>query len=163
MRHTLIVVVLCAAGCGQAPSPQTDPGSPPPPPAQEAGLPVAPAPRPAPTGLYTDEEIRKIAKVEIDREAGAFGLPFDAPILDVVPAGESRPRGEVFAELGIKDSRVRNFWTSGINHVTFLNWQVSPSYDISCMTGSFDPDNAGLELTDSRRKVYGIRLILHPK
>jgi len=35
----------------------------------------------------------------------------------VVPDGESRPRGEVFAELGVKDSRVRNFSRSGINSV----------------------------------------------
>jgi hypothetical protein len=39
----------------------------------------------------------------------------------------------------------------------FLTRQVPPSRDISCTTAINDPDNDGFEMTDPRRKVYGIR------
>lgn len=124
----------------------------------ETGDSPGPASTPAPTGLYTDAEIRKLAKFDIDKASQAATLGA-IPCLEVVPAGESRPRGEVFKALGIEDARVRDFRTWGKNFVVFLEWQVSPSYDISCMTGENDPDTGGLEMTDPKRKVYGIRLL----
>jgi hypothetical protein len=123
----------------------------------------APAPAPALTGLYTDEEIRKLAKFDIDKETTQAKSILAIPYLDVVPAGESRPRGEVFKALGIENSRARNFRTSSAHSVVFLDWQVSPSYDISCMTAVNDPENDGLEMTDPKRKVYGIRLLKRRK
>ncbi len=45
--------------------------------------------------------------------------------------------------------------------LTFLRWQVSPSYDIVRMTAINDRLNAGLGMADPQRKVYGIRLVKH--
>jgi hypothetical protein len=122
-----------------------------------------PSPKSAPTALYSDQEIRKLAKHDIDKvgnpDRGLLGIP----CLDVVPNGESYPRARVFAALKIEDHRVRDFRESGVNNVVFLTWQVSPSYDISCMTATNDPQNDGLEMTDPRRKVYGIRLVKRSK
>jgi hypothetical protein len=112
--------------------------------------------------LHTDAAIRKLSRAEIVKHAGPghWGI-FDVPHLDVVPSGESRPRGAVFRALGIEEGRVRGFREHGFDHVVFLTWQVSPSYDISCMTATNDRENDGLEMTDPKRKVYGIRLVRH--
>jgi hypothetical protein len=117
------------------------------------------APPPRPSKLYTDEEIRKLAKYDIDKVTGRNVALLKTPWLDVVPAGESHPRAKVFKALGIDDARVRDFRHTGMNHVIFLYWQVSPSYDICCMSATNDPNNDGLALTDAQRKVYGIRLV----
>jgi hypothetical protein len=132
-----------------------------------AGAAAVPTPEPsvaqariaAPTRLYTDGEIRRLAGFDIDQVTRQARFLAAIPCLDVVPAGESRPRGEVFKALGIEDDRVRHFRSWVKNHVAFLEWQVSPSYDISCMTAINDPDNEGLSLTDPKRRVYGIRLL----
>jgi hypothetical protein len=116
-------------------------------------------PEPSTTGLYKDDEIRKLAKFEIDKEADRSGGVFHIPCLDVVPHGTSLPRSEVFSRLNIDDSRICHFRQHFEDFVEFLTWQVSPSYDICCMSALNDPDNNGLEMTDPKRKVYGIRLI----
>jgi hypothetical protein len=113
--------------------------------------------------LYTDEEIRKLAKFDIDRVSGGDRGIFGIPCLEVVPAGESYPRAKVFQTLNLNDTRLRDFRQSGIMAVVFLTWQVSPSYDICCMTAINDSGNDGLELTDPKRKVYGIRLLSRSK
>jgi hypothetical protein len=112
-----------------------------------------------PTGLYTDEEIRKLAPFDIDKESGGGRGLLDIPFIDVVPEGESYPRSKVFKTLNIDEARIRDFRQAAINLVVFLTWQVSPSYDICCMTAINDPDNDGLQLTDPRRKVYGVRFV----
>jgi hypothetical protein len=122
----------------------------------------SPARAPLRTGLYTDTEIRNLAKFDIDKEAGPDRSILEIPCLDVVPNGETLPRGKVFKSLGIEDRRVRGFRSGAQNAVEFLTWQVSPSYDIVCMTATNDPDNKGLALTDPKRKVYGIRLVKRP-
>lgn len=120
-------------------------------------------PKPDPPKLYTDEEIRKLAKYDIDKaSAGDRGL-FGIPCLDVVPSGESHPRAKVFKALNIDDGRIRDFRHPQEDFVIFLTWQVSPSYDISCMSATNDRDNKGLELGDPKRKVYGIRLVKRSK
>ncbi|VTR97839.1 Uncharacterized protein OS=Leptospira interrogans serovar Manilae GN=CI00_07890 PE=4 SV=1 [Gemmata massiliana] len=158
MRLGIMIIVGLVAGCSRtAPdAPQTE----------SSGTSVITSPQPKlapPTGLYSDEEIRKLAPFDLDKEAGAFGLPFDVHVLDVVPEGESYPRERVFKTLGIDATRVRDFRKSGINFVVFLTWQVSPSYDISCMTATNDPENNELEMTDPKRLVYGIRLVKRPE
>jgi len=120
-------------------------------------------PKPAPPKLYTDEEIRKLAKYDIDKEPSNERGLFGTPCLDVVPSGESYPRAKVFKSLNIDDSRIRDFRHPGKGNVVFLMWQVSPSYDISCMTATNDRDNTGLEMADPKRKVYGIRLVKRAK
>lgn len=77
----------------------------------------------------------------------------------MVSNGESLPRGDVFNTLAIEDKRIRGFREYAEDRVVFLTWQVSPSYDISCMTATNDHDNDGLKMTDPKRKVYGIRLL----
>ena len=113
--------------------------------------------------LYTDEEIRKLAKHDIDKVTGKDEALLKTPYLDVVPAGESYPRAKVFKTLNIDEARIRDFRHSQVDFVVFLYWQVSPSYDICCMTASNDRGNDKLELTDPQRKVYGIRLVKRSK
>ncbi len=72
MRSTVTVAalsVVLAIGCRRAPAP----------------VPAFPAVLPA--GLYTDAEIRKLAKFDIDKEGGSKYFPLDVPCLDVVPSG----------------------------------------------------------------------------
>jgi hypothetical protein len=106
-----------------------------------------------PAKLYTDAEIEKLAKDHGDKKA--IGL--EAVWLDVVPDGESYARAKVFKTLNIDDMRLGDFRKFRKGNVVSLLWQVSPSYDISCMTG-YDRENKGLEYTDPNRPVYGIRI-----
>ena len=73
----------------------------------------AQAPRPqssdAKAKLYTDDEIRKLTKHDIDKETGGDKGLFGVPCLDVVPAGESYARSMVFKTLKIEDARTRDF------------------------------------------------------
>jgi RNA polymerase sigma factor (sigma-70 family) len=112
-----------------------------------------------PVKLYTDEEIRKLAKHDIDKESAGGRDILGVPCLDVVPAGESHQRAKVFETLKIEDSRICDFRASEMMSVVFLTWRVSPSYDICCMSATNDRSNSKLELTDPKRKVYGIRLL----
>jgi hypothetical protein len=115
---------------------------------------------PSTTGLYRDDEIRRLAgskKIEKYNEHGQgfFGIP----CLDVVPSGSSLPRSAVFEKLHIDESRIQDFREWGEDNVVFLIWQLSPSYDICCMTATNDSGNDGLAMTDPKREVYGIRLV----
>jgi hypothetical protein len=151
MRSFSIICICLVVGCSQTPSEPVHEDSPAPA--------AAPAPQPeparAPNGLYTDEEIRKLAKFDIDKESGGDRGILGMACLDVVPAGKSYPRSKVFKALNIDDARIRDFRHIGFYRVVFLTWQVSPSYDICCMTAINDPEN----LIDPNRKVYGIRLV----
>ena len=114
-------------------------------------------------GLYTDAEIRKLAPFDIERCTGSGISAISDPVLAVVPAGATRPRKEVFAALGLDEARVRDFRSAGINMVEFLTWQVSPSYDLSCMTSVHGDDRRVAALTDPSRAVYGVRLHKRPE
>ena len=107
--------------------------------------------------LHSDDQIRELAEFDIDRLAPQAILR--APILDVVPAGETLPLGEVFEELKLNKNLTARFRHQQQRGVILLAWQVSPSYDLWVMTGTRDPDNAELELEDRSRKVYGVRLL----
>ena len=90
MRVVAALAVCLASGCGRTPAPQADS----PAPAPSADVEMQPVPRPAAAtaSLYTDEEIRKLAKFDIDK--ASRDKPFmEIPCLEVVPSGESRPRG----------------------------------------------------------------------
>jgi hypothetical protein len=114
----------------------------------------APAPfpkQPKPgTGLYTD--------VEVERLAGKQLQPDEATLLDVVPAGETKPRQVVFQALGLNESRLRDRRSAPDDHVVFLYWRASPSYDLSFMTATKGPANKGLDVFDPNRQVYGVRI-----
>jgi hypothetical protein len=148
MRSLTLLSLWLMVGCSRTASPCAEASTAAAAPTAESGSAVARTP--ARTRLYTDAHIRSLAN-------------FDIPCLKVVPRGELRPRGEVFKALGIEEARVGDFRNRGKNFVEFLEWQVSPSYDISCMTGADDPNNEGLQLTDPKRKVYGIRLLKRRK
>jgi hypothetical protein len=175
MRSVAIILICLMAGCSQPNSEPAaaDSSAPPtaPAPAPETALKETPPPAPAlgpetalkETGLYTDDEIRKLAKSDIDKNSGDDLNILRIPSLDVVPLGESHPRSKVFKTLNIDVARIRDFRQTGFNNVVFLRWQVSASYDICCMTAINDPDNYGRKLTDPKRKVYGIRLLKRPK
>jgi hypothetical protein len=117
--------------------------------------------KPEPDGLHRDEDIRRLASYDIDAETKSARTILDMPWLEVVPAGSDRPRGEIFRALGIDDSRIRDFRTNPSGKVVFLRWQVSPSYDVVCMTSAFDwnPEAVPLPFADPQRAVYGIRLV----
>lgn len=110
--------------------------------------------------LYTDEQIRKLSPVEIGEQGKLNYLRIlDHPCLEVVPAGETQPRKQVFQKLGIEDSHLQDFRHWPCDKIEFLLWQVSPSYDICCMANFYpreDHDNP-------ERKVYGIRLLKRPQ
>ncbi|QEG22290.1 hypothetical protein [Mariniblastus fucicola] len=110
--------------------------------------------------LHSDAFVESLTQHDIKALHGE--IDSNNPILDVVPAGESHPRADVFRKLKLDESKLSNFRTSGMNMVDFLTWQVSPSYDITCMSANNDHENNGLEMTDPNRKVYGIRLSLTP-
>ncbi len=122
-------------------------------------------PAPAPVKLYTDEEIRKLTKHDIDKESRgglSFGVPnLDVPCLDVVPNGQSRSRAEVFKALNLNDKRLGGFSQATQERVTFISCQVSPAYDICCMSDF--KENRGLKAADPKRQVYGIRLLKREK
>ena len=105
------------------------------------------------SGLYSDEFAERLAKGRIG--VSKLGYDFlDQPHLDVVTAG-STERRIVFEQLGISEDRLQNFRTSTYGHVEFLAWKISPSYELSCMSGARD----SLAFEDPARKVYGVRII----
>ena len=113
-------------------------------------------------GLYRDEQIRGLTKDDIAAHKQSGMDVIGLPILSVVTAGETKPRSQVFRELGLDESRVRDFRQVGVNMTAFLTWQVSPSYDISCMTATNDGVVTEAALKDPARKVYGVRLLKRP-
>ncbi len=106
---------------------------------------------------YTDAEIEKLAGNQLDtlKKEGTLLL------LDVVPAGESYPRSEVFKKMGIDENRLVKGEPLQFNMVVFLTWQASPSDDLSFMTATNDPANQKFSMLDSKRKVYGVRIQKH--
>ncbi len=112
--------------------------------------------------LHSDKLIQKLVEFDI-AQTNANKTLLKIPCLDVVPAGETRTRAEVFAALGLKENMTTRFRHEPIGNVDFLSWQVSPSYDISLMSGKRSVENRDLELTDPKRKVYGVRLLISKK
>lgn len=115
--------------------------------------------------LHRDEDIRRLAKHDID-EVSKRGDIMAVPWLEVVPAGETKRRGDVFGALGLDEEKVRDFRVVVVRFrglVTFMAWQVSPSYDLVCMTGIMnrdmvkDPKKWDFDSVD--RKIYGVRLV----
>lgn len=109
------------------------------------------------TKPLTDDAVRKLAGFDLDNELARGKDLLSIRILDVVPSGETRPRGAVFQKLGITDSNLSNYREEGINLVKLLKWNISPSYDIVCMTGATTQPH--LPMTDPKREVYGIRIV----
>jgi hypothetical protein len=109
------------------------------------------------TKPLTDDAVRKLAGFDLERELARGNDLLSIRILDVVPSGETRPRGAAFQKLGISDCNLSNYREEGINMVKLLKWNLSPSYDIVCMTGTMTQPH--LSMTDAKREVYGIRIV----
>jgi len=105
-----------------------------------------------PTGLYTDNEVRRVV------ERWTARRPNDDTLLRVVPSGSTAPLVTVFGALGLDLPRLGKPTEERVDFVLYLTWRVSPSYDLSCMTAAIDPDNERFGYTDPRRRLYGIRI-----
>ncbi len=88
--------------------------------------------------------------------------------LEIVPSGTTKARGEVFRLLGIEESRVRDFRVGIVSFrelVAFMAWQVSPSYDLVCMTAIEKEDRDVKDapilarFKSAEREVYGVSLM----
>jgi len=63
-----------------------------------------------------------------------------------------------FKTLGIDPNRLTDFRHAQYNRSISLLWQVSPSYDLFCTTGS---DDAALALDNPNRKIYSVSIVEH--
>lgn len=111
------------------------------------------------TNLHQDEAIEALVSFDIS-ESSLNKSIFQVPILDVVPAGQTKTRSEVFKALGLEETHIDEYRRKNSGHVEFLSWRVSPSYRISMMTGTRTSDDPKVELADPQRQVYGVRIIV---
>jgi hypothetical protein len=104
-------------------------------------------------GLYADDEARRL----ID----GWGLNADPERchLGVVPGGEAAPLGDVLGELGLDLNRLGALQVGGVDHVYFLTWQLSPSYDLCCVAPKMDLRQRRLEFEDPRHLVYAFQIV----
>ena len=109
-------------------------------------------PPPSVSGLYTDGEALGVI------ERWSAHHPGDETLLQVVPFGTEAPLSTVFGALGFDLGRLGTPTEMGANNVVFLTWQLSPTYQLSCMTNVDDPENSGAGYTDPKRPLYGIRI-----
>lgn len=75
----------------------------------------------------------------------------------VVPEGKTMARSVVFKTLGIEEHRLKDFRAYGANHDLTLSWQISPTFDLVCVSATNDPRNDGLLPSDPNRQVGGVR------
>ena len=113
-----------------------------------------------PPGLHSDAHVRGLAPFDIAAATRAADSILRLPWLDVVPAGETRTRGDVFRALGLDGGRVGVLRSRPVDKVHYLWWQVSPSYDLCCVTMVLVDEPR--DLTDPGRPVYGVRLVSRP-
>jgi hypothetical protein len=105
--------------------------------------------------LYSDVVIKKLIE-DGGKEEATRGVW----LLNVVTPGETRPRQEVFVALGLDETRMRERRESPVDHVIYLRWQVSPSFDLECMTAVKGRADETRDKFDRERPVYGVRIIL---
>jgi hypothetical protein len=152
-RWTVLLFILAMASCGPINSPSCDAFD------AESEVDSHAAPE---EGLYTDSEVEKLIAQHSDDAFRDHGLL--VVYLDVVPDGESRPRAWVFKKLGIQESRLRNRCVRVCNLSASLEWQISPSFDLSCITvATAEPENAGVGLWDAERRIHGIVILERQK
>jgi hypothetical protein len=104
-----------------------------------------------------DSKIRRLA--DLDQELQDKKGLMKIRILKVVVTGENKPLEEVLKALNLPSLNLGKPQQSAINHVTFLRWQISPSYDLVCMTNALN-EPVG-DTPHQRRPVYGVRFIKH--
>jgi hypothetical protein len=116
-----------------------------------------------PAILHSDEEIERLFILGNKKEPKGPQQSLEIVHFDVVPNGKTYERSKVFKKLSIEEGRIGDFRHERQELVVYLLWQVSKSYDISCMTAFDDRKDFDLELSDPRRKVYGIKLLKRVK
>jgi hypothetical protein len=104
--------------------------------------------------LYSDAIIKKLIE-DGGKEEATKGVW----LLDVVTPGETRPRQEMFVALGLAETRMRERRETPVDHVVYLRWQVSPSFDLECMTVAKGRADETRDKFDRERPVYGVRII----
>lgn len=115
-----------------------------------------------PETLHSDEDIQKIVPYNIREATRNARHPYDVPAHDVVPSG-SLPRAVIFQKLGLSENRIRNFRSSCTGWVSYLYWQVSPSFSLCCMVAHRPElgDQPPSSLALPSQEVYGIRFFAH--
>jgi hypothetical protein len=109
-----------------------------------------------PGRLYTDAEVEKLVGDGIDNLKDGNAIP-----LDVVPSGSAFPLKDVLKSIHVEQDRLRDRRGGMFMNTGFLVWQISPSYDISFMSGIHGAENMQLGIFDPKRKVYGVRIEKH--
>jgi hypothetical protein len=109
-----------------------------------------------PPKLYRDEEIVHLMRYNSHYIVDTSVNP---PRLLVVPEGKSMPLSQVFKTLRIDPSRLTDFQHRQYNRSITLSWQLSPSYDLSCITT--DDDDDALAFDDPKRNIYNV--IIHER
>jgi hypothetical protein len=105
------------------------------------------------TGLYTDDEIRRVLERWTARD------PHDQALLRVVPKGASAPLLTVFGALGLDVARLGKPGATGLKHFLYLTWQVSPACRLLCRTTYDDTVFEGDWDTDPKRNLSEIRIV----
>lgn len=109
--------------------------------------------------LLDDSEIRRLTDFDLDQELQDKKDLLKIQILKVVPAGETKPLVDVLKALNLHSLNLGKPQQSTMNHVTFLRWQISPRYDLVCMTKGVK-EQVG-ETPHPERHVYGVRIVRH--
>lgn len=110
---------------------------------------------------YTDDFVRGMARRDIDADIAAGNAKGFAghPILDIVPAGESKSVQEIFAELNLDPQRIALLSSTQRHNVVFLEWALSPSYSLSIMTDARRYEAIEDQTDLSAIQGYGVRIL----
>lgn len=125
-------------------------------PLQENRTPPHPRPQIPEISLYRDDEVQRIVEKWSARD------PADKSLLRLAPVGKSAPLQTVFGSLELDPARlgkpIEIEIKTELDQLVFLKWQLSPSFELSCLTANNDPKNKSVGYTDPQRLLYGIRI-----
>jgi len=103
--------------------------------------------------LYRDEEIETLrhynSRYAVDPEV-------DPPRLLVVPEGTTMPFSQVMKKMGIDPNRLTDLRTAQYNRSISLLWQISPRYDLRCLT---DDEDDALAFDDPKREIGFVQIL----
>ncbi len=111
--------------------------------------------------LYSDDFVRGMARRNVDADiaaGNAKGMQAH-PILDVVPAGQTKSVKEIFAALNLDPKRMHLLEAEAMHNVFFLHWALSPSYTLSIMTDGRSYGEVAAKKTELlEMQGYGVRV-----
>jgi hypothetical protein len=105
-----------------------------------------------PPKLYRDDEIETLMRYNA-RYAVDPGV--DPPRLLVVPEGTTMPLSQVLMKMGIDPNRLTDLRTEQYNRSISLSWQISPRYDLYCLT---DDEDDALAFDDPKREISFVQI-----